>query len=107
METLTTYHKRSRIQYLAKLIHDGEAEPGTSVTLSPHTLEEVEHGKKRVGRPRLNWYQVTLQGLWKEVIKDHPTPAIRFAAHLDIKKPPHVQAVKDFARTLTERLKKK
>ena len=107
LETLTAYHRRSRIQYLAKLIQTGEAEPGTSVTLNPHTLEEIEHGKKRVGRPRLNWYQETLQDLWKEVINDHPIPAIRFAARIDIRKPAHVQAVKDFANTLTEKLSKK
>ena len=103
METLSAYHKRSRIQHLAKLIHTGDAEPGTYVTLNPETLEELDHGQKRVGRPRLNWYQVTLQDLWQELIKDHPNQSIRFAGTLDIKKPAHVNAVKEFAKQLTEK----
>ena len=58
------------------------------------TLAVIDHGKKIGGKPRLNWYQVTLQDLWQEVRRDHPDPSVRFAAGLDIKKTTHVEAVK-------------
>ena len=64
-------------------------EPGTKVTLDPDDLTEIDHGKKRVGHPRLNWYQVTLQNRWTVIKKDHPEPSVRFAAALDKKKPTH------------------
>ena len=94
METLTAFHQRSRIQYLAKLIHTGYRKPGTTVTMDPQTLAAIDHGKKRVGKPRLNWYQVTLQDLWQEVRKDQLEPAVRFIANLHINRPAHVAAVK-------------
>ena len=103
METLTAFHQRTRIHYLAKLIHKGHREPGTAVTMDPVTLAAIDHGKKRVGKPRLNWYQVTMQDLWQEVRKDHPSPSVRFAASLDIQRPIHVEAVKEFAKELTEK----
>ena len=43
-----------------KLIFAGEREPGAAVLLDAETPAEVEHGTKRVGQPRLNWYRVTL-----------------------------------------------
>ena len=106
METLTAYHKRSRILYLANLIHKGDSEPGTSATFDPQTLAAIDHGKKRIGKPRLNWYQVTMQDLWKEVQRDHPDTSVRFASSLDIEKPEHVNAVKQYAQKLTDELTK-
>ena len=81
METLTTYHQRCRM----------------TVTLDPVTFAEIDHGKKRVGKPRLNWYQVTMQDMWTEIRKHHPSTAVRFAPSLDISKPSRVTAVKEFA----------
>ena len=95
--TLTDYHKKQRVTYLQKLTAAGESEPGTSVTFDPDTLDEIHHGKKRTGHPRLNWYQVTLQDLWKELKTDHPDPGIQFAATLDSMKPTHVNATKQYA----------
>ena len=100
METLTAYHKRSRILYLANLIHKGDSEPGTSATFDTQTLAAIDHGKKRIGKPRLNWYQVTMQDMWKEVQRDHPDATVRFASTLDIEKPAHVNAVKQHAQKL-------
>ena len=102
METLTAFHERTRIYYLAKLIYKGNREPGTGVTMDPNTLAEIDHGKKRVGHPRLNWYKVTIQDLWKVVQKDHPEPSVRFASVFDYKRPSHVTAIKEYARAVTE-----
>ena len=78
-------------------------EPGTKVTLDPEDLTEIDHGKKRVGHPRLNWYQVTLQDLWTVTKKDHPEPSVRFAAALDKKKPTHIEAIKQHAKNIHEK----
>ena len=85
--------------YLCKLISAGNSEPGTKVTLDPEHLIETDHGEKRVGHPRLNWYQVTLQDLWTAPKKDHPEPSVRFAATLDKNKPTHMEAIKQHAKS--------
>ena len=81
-------------------------EPGTNVTLDPEDLTEIDHGKKRVGHPRLNWYQVTLQDLWTVTKKDHPEPSVRFAPALDKKKPTHIEVIKQHAKNVYEKKEK-
>ena len=71
IETLTSYHKRTRIEHMKKLIRNRFSEPGAAVTFNTITLAELPHGKKRIGRPRLNWYQVTIQDLWNEARKQN------------------------------------
>ena len=103
---LAEINKRTRITYLATLIDAGGSEPGTHVTLNPDTLEELDHGKKRVGHPRLNWYQVTLKDLWQAPQKEHPNASIRFARNIDIRKQEHVTAVEEYAKTVAEKSSK-
>ena len=69
MEPLSMFHRKSRITYLCKLIYAGTDEPGTAVTFDPITYLPLDHGKKRVGQPRKNWYNVTLNDLWVEAKK--------------------------------------
>ena len=82
-------------------------EPGTKVTLDPDDLTEIDHGKKRVGHPRLSWYQVTLQDLWTVTKKDHPEPSVRFAAAQHQKKPTHIGATKRHAKNVHGNKEKK
>ena len=82
-------------------------EPGTKVTLDPDVLTEIDQGKKRVGHPRLKWYQVTLQDLWIVTKKDHPEPSVRFAAALDKKKPTHIEAIQQHAKNVHENKEQK
>ena len=103
MTSLTEYRKKTRIEYLNRLITMGDQEPGTSVTFDLITLNEIDHGKKRVEHPRLNWHQVTLQDLWSEAKKDHSDGSVRFAAKLDLKKETHVNAIKTYAKTQHEK----
>ena len=56
-----------------------------------------------MGRPRLNWYQVTMQDMWQIVREGHPEPSVRFAASLDIKKDKHVTAIKEYAAKVATR----
>ena len=95
MEMLSEYHKRSRIKYMLKLIAAGTKEPGTRVTFDPITLQPLDHGKKRTGRPRLNWYEVTIQDTFSEARKHINT--IRFAASFDAKNKVHIDALIEYA----------
>ena len=51
---LTEYHRQRRVKYLCHLIIRGDTEPGTRITFDPVTLVPIDHGKQRVGQPRLN-----------------------------------------------------
>ena len=102
--SLTEYHKRTRIAYLCKLIAAGDAEPGTAVTFDPVTLNALDHGKKRIGKPRLNWYQVTLADLWSETKKNIET--VKYASLLDLTNATHRTAVETYAHAQIEETKK-
>ena len=82
LTTLSTYHQRMRIKHLQQLIIEGNAEPGAAVTFDIVTFKPIDHGKKRVGQPRLNWYKETMADLWKETKAN--TPELRFVSALDI-----------------------
>ena len=97
LKPLTRIHKETRMKYLAKLIKAGNDEPGTAVTFDPQTLEPIDHGKKRVGRPKLNWYQVTVQDFWQKAKLE--TPETKYASELKIKNPVHIHALKAYADT--------
>ena len=91
IETLTNFHRRMRIAYLCKLITAGDTEPGAAVTFDTTTLMQLDHGKKRVGKPRLNWYQVTMKDLWEETKKHIDT--VKFASELNLKNATHKLAI--------------
>ena len=93
--TLSEYHKKSRIKFLIKLINEGETEPCTAVTFNPSTLLPLDHGKKRVGQPRLNWFKVTIQDLW-ELIKTK-VDTVKYASALNLTDARHVAALRTYA----------
>ena len=101
---LSEFHRLSRIKYMTKLIYEGDMEPGTAVTFNPHTLIPLNHGKKRVGHPRLNWFQVTIQDVWKETKAN--IDAVKFAATLDLAEARHINAIKQYATQQQEKNKK-
>ena len=75
------------------------------MTLDPEYLTDIDHGKKRVEHPRLNWYRVTLQDLWTVTKKDHPEPSVRFAAMLDKNNPTRLEAIKQHPKAAHEQTK--
>ena len=93
---LTEYHKRARIKSLQKLIVTGSDDPGTMVTFDHVTLKQIDHGKKRVGQPRKNWYKATVADLWIETKKSIET--VKFASELDLDNPIHVHALFTISR---------
>ena len=66
---LSEYHKRRRFIDLQKLIVAGQSKLGAPVTFDVETLRPIDHGKERIGRPSLNWYDRTMEEMWIEVSK--------------------------------------
>ena len=100
IQPLTEVRKEYRIKCLAKLINAGIDEPGTAVTFNPRTLEPIDHGKKRVGRPKLNWYQITIQDFWLKANNKLQKPNMRL--YLIKKNPVHVNAIKAYAHEIAK-----
>ena len=93
---LTAYHKQRRIKYSCQLICRGNQEPGTTITFDLDTLLPIDHGKQRIGQPRLKWYKVTLQDLW-DLTKKHIT-TVKYASALNFENSTHIEAIKQYAQ---------
>ena len=63
-------------------------------------LQLIEHGKKRVGRPRNNWWEHTLINFWDYLRKEHNVE-YRYTA-LDRRNPIHINALKQLAQRLQQ-----
>ena len=69
---LSEYHKERRMVLLAKLIVMRDKEPSAKITLDGSGLANYDlKGKRRYGRPRLNWLSVTLLGFWEEAKQEN------------------------------------
>ena len=95
MESLKEFHRKTRITYPCKLIYAGNVEPGSAVTFDPITYEPLDHGKKRVGQPRKNWYIVTLADLWVEAKK--VIDNVKYAREFDFRDARHKAALEAYA----------
>ena len=95
MLTLTEYHTRQRVAYLARLIKAGDSDPGTPITFDPVTLKPIDHGKLRVGQPRQIWYKTTLEYMWQTVRQN--IPYVNISGQLNLDTPAHVRAIKEYA----------
>ena len=49
---LSTYYKQRKLITLGQMIRGNQEDPTISATLDNDTLRAIDHGKKRVGRPR-------------------------------------------------------
>ena len=74
LTTLSECHIKRRKTLLAKLIVLGKEEPSAEITFNIDTLTPHDYGKKRVGRPRLNWLECTLTDAWKEPNAEFTAP---------------------------------
>ena len=97
---LSELHKQQRIKLLAKLIVLGDDEPSAVVTFT-HSLQQHEYGKRRVGRPRLNWLQVTREDLWCDI--KSKAAQWRWAGKLDLTRDDHHAAIRDYAVHLNQK----
>ena len=83
LTTLSEDHTKRRITLLAKLLVLGQDEPSATITFNTDTLEPHNYGKKRVGRPRLNWLSCTLADAWREANPGANEFQQRNASHVD------------------------
>ena len=100
MEQLSEYHTKSRKILLAKLITLGRDEPSATITFDVDTLRPHDYGKKRVGRPRLNWLECTLADAWKELNGGALNPGLFQAGEST-----HVNRLKIWAKKFDEKHK--
>ena len=89
LQRLSEYHEHSRIRLLCKLITNRHVEAGAAATFDAETLRPHDYGKRRVGRPRLNWYQCTMESLWE--LAKRSSESIRYAGAIDLGNAAHVQ----------------
>ena len=66
------------------------------VTFANDQLERHDYGRRRVGRPRLNWVERTLDVMWEQGVKK--IYAGRHLGTLETAKPEHVTYLREFAR---------
>lgn len=71
IQPLSKYHEKQRHILFARLIITREHEPSSRMTFQTDSLLPQEMGTRRVGRPRLNWYQETLKSFWQEAKTYH------------------------------------
>ena len=57
------------MKLFAKLVLADEKEPGKAVAFATKSLRSHDHGKKRVGRPRLNWVIETRKLFWNKAVR--------------------------------------
>ena len=65
MQKLSEAYETNKIYLYAKLLTLEENDPRAEVASAPHTIHRPhDHGKKRIGRPRLNWIVETSNTFW-------------------------------------------
>ena len=80
----------------------GDADLGTQITFDHVTLSSIGHGTLRVGQPRKNGHNTTLEDIWKEAKTNLNDDSIKFAGLLNLEKPAHVNALKQYAQIKVE-----
>ena len=69
MKRLSDYNSNTKTRQLARIIVTGPSDPLFD-TLANEQLRRHDHGKKQVGRPRLNWItEKTMDLLWTREVK--------------------------------------
>ena len=68
---LSTYYLQRKLLTLGRLVREDQSNPATAATIDTNTLRPIDHGKKRVGRPRDKWLETTINEYWKEVVNNH------------------------------------
>eukprot|EP00975_Prorocentrum_lima_P000532 103416-Prorocentrum_lima.AAC.1 len=81
MLPFSEYHQRSRIRALSRLFLARHHDPSAKATFNPDTLLPYDYGKKRVGAPRLNWYQCTCRDYWNQLRVAIPGLPLQFDLH--------------------------
>ena len=82
VKQLSEMHRERCKWMFAKLVTLGERERAAGITFDLGTLRQVDHGTRRVGRPRATWYQTTIADMWEEVKRTGM--GMRYAGEMDL-----------------------
>ena len=66
IQAMSEYHRARRVYLLARLITLGKGDPSATATMDVETFQAHSWGVRRVGAPRKQWLQTTLQDMWEE-----------------------------------------
>jgi len=94
---LSEAHSKRRRVLLAKLVVCGENDPSATATFNTNNFKPHDYGKKRVGRPRLNWLRSTLEDAWEETKRI--VPAAGGLGRVDHDNEQHIGLLRDWAET--------
>ena len=64
-----TYQTR-KLRLLEQIISLPDKDPVKNITMDPKTLKPIDHGARRVGRPKSNWTENAMVDYWKHITKD-------------------------------------
>ena len=101
IQLLSEFHMSRRKWMLAKLITLKHHDPSARVALEVETLMPHDYGKKRVGRPRLNWVKCTMADFWEEAKKEYNE--INTAGVLNLQDPRHREYITRLAGKYNDR----
>ena len=87
----STAYQRRKLMLLQNIIAFPDDDPVKQATFDPKTLKRNELGFKRVGRPRLNWTEQTMEEYWTEIQPSLPAHLLNVKLNLDI--PEHVERI--------------
>ena len=96
--TMSEYYEKQRRKLLAELVNNRDTDILSNITIVDDTLKLKEHNKKRVGRPKFNWYLNALEQYWNFIKAEHQTQ-YRFDM-LDISNQEHTKVIIEAAKEL-------
>ena len=100
VQRLSSYYRQTKIQNLGKMIRGDTDDMVREACLNQDTFKAVDHGKKRVGRPRDKWLDLAIQDFWDEVV--HQKRPVEAKPRFDPDNPWHSQQIKRVAQDKKE-----
>lgn len=66
VKRFSDFHKERKAKLLGHILRADNSDPLREVTFQPDSASRVEYGKKRVGKPRMNWIHQTKKYVYVE-----------------------------------------
>jgi hypothetical protein len=95
IQKLSEFYGFCKLKLFAKTVALSSNDPRSAVTFREGTMQRHNYGKRRVGRPRLNWIDETTTQFWKTAVREHMKGA--YVGNLDLSNPEHVRMIRETA----------
>jgi hypothetical protein len=96
IQKLSEFYLFSKLKLFAKTVALSSDDPRSAVTFSDGTVQKHNYGKRRVGRPRLNWIDETTEQFWKTAVREHMQGA--YLGALNLSDEGHVSLIRATAK---------